>query len=200
MAAKDSRRAPPSLVTTLLPELFQTEQSAILHPTREAKRLGDCPPATAMRAVARHAREALPRFRALAEARGDAVTEAGTALGRLFSAVREFGVDLLLSSEKSYRGTLLGIHHGVGLVRLLGHAAGAEGDAELEATCHAWLTERAALVDAVERELAWFAKEPAVATSRARTPRGRRARSQRDRHAPSKQSEPAWQTPSTRSS
>jgi hypothetical protein len=182
------------MVATLLPELFQTEESAILHPTREAKRLGECPPATAMLAVARHAREALPKFRKLAEARGREAAEAGTTIGRVFSAVREFGVDLFLSSEKSYRGTLLGMRHGVGVVMLLGHAATVARDEELSDFCVEWLARRTQLIEDAEHELLWFAQHPEAASSRAHS---RRARSAIQHEATM---EETWPTPSTQSS
>ena len=54
-------------------ELFQTERSAYRHPIREAKRLGDVPPAIALRAVAAHANEVLDELPKLARARGLAV-------------------------------------------------------------------------------------------------------------------------------
>lgn len=160
--AMQSKKVSP-LVATLLPELFQTEESARVHPQREAKRLGPSSPATAMLAVAGHAAAAQQRFRELAEARGHHAAEGGAAIGRLFSAIRTFGSDLFLSREKSYRATILGVRHGVGVVALLEDAAIASGDQELADACADWLTARRPLADALEQELSWFADHPDLA-------------------------------------
>ena len=44
-----------ALLASLLAELFQSERSAVKHPRREADRLGDVPPAQALRAASEHA-------------------------------------------------------------------------------------------------------------------------------------------------
>jgi hypothetical protein len=151
------------LVAILLPELFQAEESARVHPKREANGLGPCPPATAMLAVSDHAAAALPRFRAIAEARGHRAAEGGAVVGRVFSALRTLGSDLFLSREKSYRATVLGVRHGIGVVAFLEDAAIASGDQELADACADWLATRGPLADALEHELAWFAEHPDLA-------------------------------------
>ena len=155
------------LVAVLFPEVFQTEESAHVHPAREAKRLEGAPPAAGMLAVSVHAKASLERLRSLAEARGHAAAEKGTAIGKLFSTLRDVGTDVFLSSEKSFRGTILGMQHGVGVFLLLQHAAEASGDDELAMFCVEWLGERRPLIEQVERDLGWFARHPDVATSRA---------------------------------
>lgn len=146
----------PRLLPSLVTELFQTERSAYRHPIREATRLGDVPPAIALRAVAAHANEVLDELPRLARARGIAVAGVGAMIGETFSDVRHFFADRLVDRERSYRGTLLGMRHGIDLVRLLRAAAEDEADAELVTWCERWLRVRERLVAGVERELDWF--------------------------------------------
>ena len=154
------------LTQSLFPEVFQTEQSAEEHCAREAKRLVERP-AAAMIAVSDHARASLTRLHAFAEKRDVRTSTVGKVVGHLFSEVRERLADHFVSSELSYRGTLLGIRHGVDLFRLLGEAAQNEGDAELAELCSSWLAARAALTANVEAQLAWFAAHPEDAMKRA---------------------------------
>lgn len=148
------------LLHTLFIELFQTEQSADVHSRREADRLGNEPPAKALRAVADHARAALSEITALAEARGFTDTRAGMAVGSFFSAVRCILADRLIDRERSYRGTLIGMRHGVDVVSSVRFVAQAAGDTELVVALDTWLRVRAPLVDSVAAELAWFARNP----------------------------------------
>jgi hypothetical protein len=160
----------PSLISVLLPEAFQAEDSAASHASREAARLASVPPGLAMRAVAEHARTTRAALPELARSRGEDAGAATSRIGRLFSDVRELGADLMLSSEKSFRGTLLGLHHGLGVFLLLEDAAIAAGDQKLEDFCRAWLSERTRLVTDIERDLAWFAANPERALRRAVPP------------------------------
>jgi hypothetical protein len=144
-------------------ELFQTERSAYRHPIREATRLGDVPPAVALRAVAAHANEVLDELPELARARAMTITGIGTILGETLSDLRDSFTDRLVVRERSYRGTLLGMRHGVDLVRLLRATAGDDADAELVAWCDRWADVRRRLVAGVERELDWFGHHQAFA-------------------------------------
>ena len=148
------------LLHTLFIELFQTEQSADVHSRREADRLGDEAPANALRAVADHARTALIELNALAKPRGFAATRGGMLVGSLFSSVRDLVADRLIDRERSYRGTLLGMRHGMDLVRSIRFVAEATRDTELALALDAWLLVRLPLVDRVSDELAWFARHP----------------------------------------
>lgn len=160
-----------TLIQYLLPESFQTEESAIVHCSREADRLGAAPPGRAMREISEHARSLMPELQRLAKARGQlAAARRGSVLGRVFSNVRTFGSDLLLSMEKSYRGTLDGVHHGVGVFLFLEDVATARTDQELSDFCGAWLAKRKELIEDAERDLAWFAEHPDVALSRTKPP------------------------------
>jgi putative NIF3 family GTP cyclohydrolase 1 type 2 len=143
-------------------ELFQTERSAERHGQVEADRLGDAPPAVPLQLVSAHATNALAELDVLAKARGHEAAKGGQVVGQFFSEVRQKIADLALTREMSYRGTLLGIRHGIDLVALVHHAA-AESDPELHAWTKTWLEERTRLVDAAARELAWFARNPDVA-------------------------------------
>lgn len=159
-----------TLIAHLFAEAFQTEESAIVHGGREADRHGMTPPGRAMREISEHARRVMPELQRLADARGHRSTRLGKTIGRVFSNVRTFGTDLLLSLEKAYRGTLHGVHHGIGTFLLLEDAAIVSGDQELADFCGAWLSERKRLLGEAENELAWFASHPDVALARAKPP------------------------------
>jgi hypothetical protein len=153
-----------NLLRTLGRELFQTETSAAWHCRREARRLAARPPAWALLAVADHADEALRDLPALAQRHGMPVSVGGHVVGRLFSAVRQTFADRLIDGERSYRGTLLGIRHGIDCVRLLEHVAIVLNDSELANWCEGWLDRRVDLTVRVEEGLAWFARHPREAT------------------------------------
>jgi hypothetical protein len=148
------------LIATLIRELFQTEKSARWHPVREAERLGDEPPARAMLAVANHASAVLEELPGLAAARSLPKSVGGLTAGRAFSVARDKALDLFLTAEKSYRGTLLGMRHGVDLVKLLRDTAEAAGDRALVTFCNRWLAKRVPLLADATGELAWFAAQP----------------------------------------
>ncbi len=146
-------------------ELSQSEHSAIVQPRREAKRLGDNPPAHALLAIAKHADAQRPRFDALVKGRrtGPAGIELGRWIGELFSLLRHYLFDRLIDNERSYRGTLLGVAHGLDLVRLLSAVATHEGDEHLRLFCQEWLAERQPLLAQAQDKLAWFAEQPQLA-------------------------------------
>lgn len=149
-----------TLLNNLTRELFQTETSAARHSVREADRLGDTPPALALRAVAAHAKDILRDLPGLAKRNGMVVSKGGVLTGELFSQVRDKVADMLIDSERSYRGTLLGMRHGIDVVRSLEQFAEQTGKLDLEAFCAAWLSTRKLLVENVADELRWFAKNP----------------------------------------
>jgi hypothetical protein len=161
-AEAEARRAEAhELLVSLMRELFQTEESAVSHPRVEAERLGEStPPARAMLAVAAHAEEVLAELPRLARDHDLPVSAGGMAVGKAFSSTRDAFVDMLLTAEKSYRGTILGMRHGVDLVELMRYLAQEESDLEIEAWCSEWLARRRPLVEATARELSWFAANP----------------------------------------
>jgi hypothetical protein len=172
MVAAMKNRESPDLrhewLELLVPELFQTEQSACEHPRVEADRLGDVPPAVALLAVADHATAAMRELVELMQRRDLPVSRSGQAAGHALSKLRDLALDVLISSEKSYRGTLIGMRHGVDLVELTGAVAREHGDGEFADWCDQWLERRRPLVEAAAHELAWFAANPERATDPAR--------------------------------
>jgi len=163
-------------VPRLFIELFQTEQSAWKHARVEAERLGGSPPGRAVAAVAAHAARVLPEIRRLAQAEGLDTTSRGTWLGAGFSLFRKRLFDQILGREKSYRSTLIGMHHGVDAVRLLRGAARAAGRARIESFCEAWLAERMPLVTECTNQLDWFGANPHLALEPAKQRLGERRR------------------------
>jgi hypothetical protein len=161
-----------ALLADLVGELFQTERSATLHCAREAKRYADAPPALALREVAGHARYALAELEAMTKA-GELRARPwskvlGQTVGAGLSQLRATILDRIVDRERSYRATLLGMRHGVDLVRLVEYVALAAGRHVLAAWCSAWLEKREPLVERAADELIWFAENPSVAR---RTPR-----------------------------
>jgi hypothetical protein len=151
------------LCTKLCRELAQSERSAVVQPQREARRLGDVSPAHALLAIAEHAKELRPRFEALMVKRQPNGIKIGRAFGELFSMIRHAIADRVIDAERSYRGTLLGLRHGVDVVRLLREVALREHDTYLMRFCDEFLIERVALIEGAEQALAWFAEQPALA-------------------------------------
>ena len=158
---------PSPLVRSLFVEAFQTEQSAMTHCAREAKRLGSSPPGVAMKATSAHATETLRKLHVAAKARGLAGHATGRTAGRMLSMLRQLSTDLFLSEEKSYRGTLMGMQHGKAVFLFLEDTAIASGDQELADLCHTWLERRVPILQAAEQDLAWFAENPKIAMARA---------------------------------
>jgi hypothetical protein len=145
-------------------ELAQSEHSADVHTRREARRLGDVPPARALLALGEHARQQRLRFDALAGKRQpQRGLQIARAVGEVFSTLRNLVFDRMIDTERSYRGTLLGFRHGVDVTRLLREVAVRLGDDRLRQFCDEWLEQRIALVHDAERQLAWFAEVPARA-------------------------------------
>lgn len=144
-------------------ELSQSERDASLHTTREAGRLGDVPPAQALLAIAAHARSLRAAFDALITTDQPVGVRLGRTVGHVFSALRHFLFDRMIDTERSYRGTLLGLRHGVDITRLLREVALREGDAKLVRFCDELLVERQGLLEHAEQALAWFADEPTLA-------------------------------------
>jgi hypothetical protein len=153
---------------SLARELFQTETSAARHCRREAERLADTGPAQALRAVAAHAEVVLEELPGLAERNDMPVSKGGRMTGALFSQLRDKMFDMLIDSDRSYRGTLLGCRHGLDVVRTIQQLAKCMGKTELDAFCANWLNTRTVLVQRLEDELAWFAQHPEEALKLAR--------------------------------
>jgi hypothetical protein len=162
------RKSLQSMLENLARELFQTETSASLHCRREAKRLAGTPPGQVMLEVSEQAAGVLERLPRLAAEHGLPISRGGMFVGAMFSSLRERVADHLMEAERSYRGTLLGMRHGVDVVLLTRHAARQASLPALEAFCDEWLDNRLPLVTKVEEQLAWFATNSHRATELAR--------------------------------
>ncbi|MET0286125.1 MAG: hypothetical protein ABW352_16710 [Polyangiales bacterium] len=155
-----------ALLETLTREFFQTETSVTRRSRREASRLGGVPPARALLQIAAHANEVLDTFPAIARHHGLPESAPGSVIGALFASVDRLG-ELLVDNERSYRGTLLGVRHGLDLARLMRHATYETSDLLLAEFLDAWLATRVVLVENLEEELIWFAKNPHFARKNA---------------------------------
>lgn len=151
------------MIRSLLEELMQSERSAQLHCIREARRLGDTDPGRALRACAAHARQVNSELRRFARERSITRGRLGRVVGRLFSRARASVLDRFVDEERSYRGTLVGLRHGIDVALMLQHAADASGQVELAGFITRWLDERKPLVDDVAKAMTWFALHPDIA-------------------------------------
>jgi hypothetical protein len=165
---------PPSLnhldklLHNVIREVFQTETSAVRHCRREADRLGATPPGRAMMAISEHATGVLEALPPVCQREGLPVSIGGSATGLFFSEMRDKVLDRLIQSERSYRGTLIGLHHGVDLMKLVMLAAEASGKSSLIDLCAEWIPARTALLQRAIEELSWFVTHPERATEFAR--------------------------------
>ncbi len=157
-----------TLLRSLTREFFQTETSAVKHCRREAERLGEARPAQPLREIAQQAEGFLRELPELTRRHGLPVSAGGVAVGALFSEGRDKLFDRLIRSERSYRGTMLGVRHGVDMVQVFAHATRMAGLTELTSFCERWLDARRPLVLRLEEELEWFAREPEKAMRIAR--------------------------------
>ena len=153
------------LVRSLMREFVQTERAAQLHCIKEADRLGAHGPAPTLRAIAAHAVSAMPEIDELVQQLEVPASRAGDLMGRALSFARSLIIDRAAGHERSFRGTLLGVRHGVDLVRMLGEVSDHAGLPGVRAMCHRWLATRQPLVDDLADGLCWFAEHPGVATT-----------------------------------
>jgi hypothetical protein len=161
LAPVTSMDALHKLRAKLCRELAQSEHSADVHTRREARRLGDVPPAHALLALGEHARAEGPRFDAVAcEKQPEKNLQLARGIGGVFSTLRHLIFDRLIDTERSYRGTLLGFRHGIDAARLLREVATRLGDVKLVEFVDAWMPRRLELLHAAERTLSWFADSP----------------------------------------
>ncbi len=156
-----------SLFEKLGRELYQTETSAVVHSRREAARLLDTPVAAALLQVAEHAELRLANLPRAIKQRPN--LRIGKSAGRFLSAMRQLVIDRLVDRERSFRGTLLGMHHGIDLVRLIQSLATEQGETELANWCRSWLETRVPLVEQATAQLEWFARHPREAIESGRS-------------------------------
>ena len=148
------------LLDKLLRELVRSEAQAIEHAPREGRRLGDVPPVSALREVATHAVELRPRFQLLLD--GHNLTSAKQGVAATLSTLRQLVTDRIQDPERSYRGALLELRHGLDVVRVLRDVARLEELFALIRWCDDYLAVRRTLVARVEAQLAWFAEQPSL--------------------------------------
>lgn len=148
------------LSPSLLAELHDLEEDSYRLALREAKRIGCGPPASALRAVAAHANEALEELPALAKARSVRLGSLGALALDTVRRVWDVLMDQIVDHEHAYRRALTALRRGIDLVRLVHAAARDEGDDALAAWCRRWLEGRERLVEEAADQLEWFARHP----------------------------------------
>ncbi len=144
-------------------ELAQAEHDARIHTRREAGRLGDVPPARALLAIADHADEVEVSIEKLIGHRQPVGLRLAHAVALAFSNARHYVFDRLIRTERSYRMTLLGLRHGLDVLRTLREVAASNHDVKLLKFCDRILVERLCLIEDAEQALAWFAEMPELA-------------------------------------
>jgi hypothetical protein len=148
------------LLDKLLRELVRSEAQAIDHAPREARRIGEVPPVTALRDIATHAIEMRPRFNQLLD--GHNLTTAKQSVAATLATLRNLVTDRISDPERAYRGALLDLRHGLDVVRVLRDVAKLEELFALIRWCDDHLAARRTLVARVEAQLAWFAEQPSL--------------------------------------
>ena len=156
------------LLHNVVHEVFQTETSALRHCRREAERLGATGPGRAMIAISEHAAQVLDALGPVCKREGLPVSVGGSTAGLFLSEMRDKVLDRVIQSERSYRGTLMGLHHGIDLMKLVTLASEASGKTSLLDLCADWIPARTALVNRAIEELSWFVMHPERATELAR--------------------------------
>jgi hypothetical protein len=143
-------------LSRLLREVMRTEQQAVDHAAREARRLGEtAPPASALHAVAAHASEMQQRFAAILAGHGLAAARGG--LGAALATLRDLVVDGVIDAERAYRIAVFDLRRGIDLVKLLREVARTEALFGVIRWCDDWLGARRMLVSHAEHAVSWFA-------------------------------------------
>jgi hypothetical protein len=145
------------LLEKLLRELVRSEEQAIEHAPREARRLGETPPVHALRDVAVHAHAMRPRFVQVLEGHSLAAGRGG--ITATLSTLRHLVTDRIHDAERAYRAALLDLRHGLDVVRVMREVARLEELFALIRWCDDWLAARRTLVARVEAQLNWFAEQ-----------------------------------------
>jgi hypothetical protein len=151
------------LLDKLLRELQRSEEQALEHPPREARRIGETAPVIALRDVAVHALAMRPRLTLVLD--GHELATGRTRITATLSTLRHLVTDRIHDAERAYRTALLDLRHGLDVVRVLREVARLEGLFALIRWCDDWLAERRTLVARVEAQLAWFADQSFASTA-----------------------------------
>ncbi|MDB4952777.1 MAG: hypothetical protein JWO36_346 [Myxococcales bacterium] len=136
---------------------MRSETQAVEHAPREAKRIGECPPVSALREVGAHAHAMQPRLQQALEAYAVPVGRGG--ISATLNNLRHFVADHVQDAERAYRGALLDLRHGLEVVRVLREISRLEGLFGIIRWCDDWLSARRTLVARVEAQLGWFAEQ-----------------------------------------
>jgi hypothetical protein len=151
------------LIDKLCRELAQAEHDAFLHCARQARQLGACPPAHALRAISEHAESTWPSYVEATSGRRGVGTRIGKLVARTLSATRHLAVDRIIDAQRAYRATLIGLKHGLDCARLLTEVAIRADEPELVRWLGATLPRRRELIASAEDAMEWFAEWPEVA-------------------------------------
>lgn len=149
------------LLEKLLRELVRSEEQAIEHAPREARRIGEEPPVDALRDVGVHALSMRPRFLQVLE--GHNLTAGRGGITATLSTLRHLVTDRIHDAERAYRASLLDLRHGLDVVRVMREVARLEELFALIRWCDDWLLARRTLVARVEAQLSWFADQALLA-------------------------------------
>jgi hypothetical protein len=141
-------------------ELARSELDAALHTARDSRRLGRVPPSDAFRLIAAHAKVLQPLVDQLIARPQRLGLRIAHGVGRIYSGFRHAIADRVHGTERSYRDTLLGLHHSVHLAVLLREVALRLDDHPLLHVAEEIITERQALVGHAVQMLCWFADRP----------------------------------------
>ena len=152
-----------NLLHSLLREMQQTERSALLHCGKEATRLGSHGPIAPLQAIVTHATEVEPKLTELVIEQRVPWPRVGDLAGRAMSFLRSVGFEGLAGHERSYRGTLLGVRHGMDVARMLRQVAINAANRPIAAFASEWLAGREPLILPLADGLRWFAAHPGVA-------------------------------------
>jgi hypothetical protein len=111
-----------------------------------------------MEEIATDAERALEQIEGWARRRGVQGLSAESAAARAFASARDKLAELALTTEQSYRMSLLAARHGVDLIRMIRELARLADDRELREWSERWSLRRLDLIEQGEMALAWFAE------------------------------------------
>ena len=149
------------LLEKLLRELVRSEEQAVEHAPREARRIGETPPVDVLRDVAVHALSMKPRMLHVLDGHNLSAGRGG--ITATLATLRHLVTDRIHDAERAYRAALLDLRHGLDVVRVMREVARLEELFALIRWCDDWLPARRTLVARVEAQLSWFADQALMA-------------------------------------
>jgi len=136
----------------LVRALVRAEADTVGLADRTTHRIGDVPPARALRAVATHAEETRARLASVLAGYGIAAT----ASRRRMSELCRWLIGHVVDAERAYGEALDDLRREIEIVHELRHVARRDGLFGLIRWCDDWLPARRTRVARVEAQLAWF--------------------------------------------